>query len=161
MVPDYFQTIAEIAVAIVGFSGIIALFSERLEIAGSPINRTRFVDLVTAGFGAVFLSLIPHALNPFFENEQLFWKVLSLIMFAWFIGSLILLSILGKDAKFESKWFMIFPIIGSLIAGLLLWVTFGDSELEYGSMYFVGLLYLVVIASMQFSTLLLKSVWST
>jgi len=153
---DY-QTVAEVAIAIVGFSGIIALFSDRLEIRGDVGNRTRFIDLLLAGFGAVFLSFLPAALANFIGSEETLRRVCDISMATWFIGSLILLIRLGRGARPESKLLMIFPLLGVSLAVSLFLSAFGVFSLGLGSLYFVALLFLLAVSASNFWLLVLKA----
>ena len=153
---DY-QTVAEVAITIVGFSGIVALFTDRLGIRDNPQNRLSFIDLLSAGFGAVFLSFLPTALGNFIGDEEILWRVSDISMAMWFLGSLVLLFLVGKGTKPESRLIVILPVLALSLAVSLFLSGIGLLSLNMGSLYFVGLLFLLAMSAMQFCVLILKS----
>lgn len=74
---DLLIVFAEIAVAIAGFSGIIATFQLR---DGHIPRRSVLAGLgyiVNASFGAVYLSLLPLVLHFFGLSDSLIWSIAS------------------------------------------------------------------------------------
>ncbi len=155
---NHLQTIAEIGVAIVGFSGIVALFSSNLKLK-LGINRLRFVDLLLSGFGSVFLAFVPSVFAYLQLSEPRIWWASEIAMALWFTMTLVLLFRLRRKSQPESKWFVIFPIIGVGLTLTLMLSILGLIALPGGFISFVGLLWLLGIASIQFSTLILKAVY--
>ena len=75
---DELLTIAEIAVGLAGFSGVIAAFTRRGDL--SAADRLRFVSLFVTAFAALVLAFVPIALAyGGFQAENL-WRLSSLIM---------------------------------------------------------------------------------
>jgi hypothetical protein len=75
---DGLLTIAEIAVTIALFAGVVAAFLHRGEL--HAVDRIRFVDLFTVAFEAVILSFVPIALSHLgFEGNRL-WVWSSAVM---------------------------------------------------------------------------------
>jgi len=56
------STLAEISIAIAGFSGIVSVFSQRRSGAWTPAERARLIGLLFTSFSAVFFSVVPFVL---------------------------------------------------------------------------------------------------
>ena len=85
---DELLTIAELAIGIAGFSGIIAAF---LQGGGlHPFDRFRFVNLFITVFAALVLAFLPLLLDGFISPEEKLWRISSGAMIGvwWFKGDL-------------------------------------------------------------------------
>jgi len=72
---DELLTIAEIAVGLAGFSGVIAVFIER---GGLPLaDRLRFLALFVTAFTALILAFVPIALAYSGFKDQNIWQISS------------------------------------------------------------------------------------
>lgn len=65
-------TIAEIAIGIAGFTGVIAVFAERGRL--SPADRLRFLGVFVTAFSALVLAFIPLALAHSGLRDQQLWQ---------------------------------------------------------------------------------------
>lgn len=84
---DELLTIAEIAVGIAGFSGVIAVFMEHGNL--SLADRLRFLAVFATAFSALLLSFVPIALQYLDLSAQAVWRSSSLIMAAWSVLGLV------------------------------------------------------------------------
>ena len=105
----------------------------------------------------MFLSFLPTALGNFIGDEEILWRVSDISMAMWFLGSLVLLFLVGRGTKPESRLFVILPVLGLSLAVSLFLSGIGLLSLNMGSLYFVGLLFLLAMSAMQFCVLILKS----
>jgi hypothetical protein len=82
---DELLTIAEIAVGLAGFSGVVAAFMQRGGL--SLLDRTLFLVLFSTAFVALFLAFVPIALaRAGLEGEPL-WRASSIAMgLVWIVG---------------------------------------------------------------------------
>lgn len=83
---DELLTISEIAIAIAGFSGVVAAFlqSDGLH----ELDRTRFINLFVVSFSAVGLAFAPIALYHAGLHGAVLWRCSSAIMLiAWVANS--------------------------------------------------------------------------
>jgi len=81
------MTIAEIAITIAGFSGLIAVFRPKEN--WSPQERFRLVNILFFCFGIVICSLFPIFSAEYFENKQDVWEV-SCLLYALIYGVLVI-----------------------------------------------------------------------
>ena len=72
-IPDSFQTIAEIALGLAGFSGLVVVLRRN---AGplDTIQKYRMSVLFALAFGAMFLALMPDLIVNLGAGEQTFWR---------------------------------------------------------------------------------------
>jgi hypothetical protein len=85
---DALSTLAEVAIAIAGFSGIVSVFGRRSSGHWSPAERTRLVGLLVMSFTAVFFSVVPFVLLSIPVSESTCWRSLSLLLAASRLGSI-------------------------------------------------------------------------
>lgn len=78
-IPGFFQTIAEISVAIAGFSGLIIALRKK---AGplSRVQKYRLQVLLLLAFGAMFLSLVPELLYYWRVPTATLWQVFGVLV---------------------------------------------------------------------------------
>ncbi len=75
---DALSTLAEIAIAIAGFSGIVSVFGRRSLGEWSPDERSRLIGLLHQSFAALFFCIVPFALLAVPVSEPACWRILSL-----------------------------------------------------------------------------------
>ena len=74
--PQYLQTIGEVGIGLVGFSGLILALRKSV----GPLNEVhkyRLQVLFSLSFGAIFLSFLPELLFTFEVKDDLVWKLAS------------------------------------------------------------------------------------
>jgi hypothetical protein len=156
---DHYQTLAQVAVTLVGFSGIVAIFSDRLNFAKDSENRMRLIDLLLAGFGTVFLSFLPYLLISLELGPPGLWRLSNLVIAGWFAFSLLLIRRVAK-APFNSLSYPIatvaFAIIGTILIIALVISALGVIESSASALNFFALIFLLSVATMQFCILLIK-----
>jgi hypothetical protein len=74
--PEYLQTIGEVGIGLVGFSGLI-LALRRSVGPLSEIHKYRLQILLSLSFGAIFLSFLPELLFTFGVSTSSLWKISS------------------------------------------------------------------------------------
>jgi len=79
---DALSTLAEVAIAIAGFSGIVSVFGRRSSGHWSPAERARLIGLLVMSFTAVFFSVVPFVLLSIPVSESTCWRSLSLLLAA-------------------------------------------------------------------------------
>ncbi len=150
--PD-FSTIAEIAVALVGFSGIVLAIGSGGH-GSEDIDRARLADLLIAGFGVVFLALLPTFFVLFLQQE-LTWRVVSGIFAAWFLLGIASFWIRMKADFVRAPANAFGSVIGAGFIIGLLGVCFGIWIEIAHAIYFAALLWGLFVAAMEFTLLLL------
>ena len=84
-VPDALSTIAEIALGLAGFSGVVVVLG-RQPGAFSKVESGRLVLLLVSSIGAMFLALLPLALAPLELSASLLWRVSAGTFIAFCLG---------------------------------------------------------------------------
>jgi hypothetical protein len=85
-VSDELLTIAELAIGIAGFSGVIAAFLQRGGL--HPFDRFRFVNLFATAFIALVLAFVPLLLEDIVPSANELWRISSGIMIgAWLLNA--------------------------------------------------------------------------
>ena len=86
---DALSILAEVAIGIAGFSGIVAVFGRRSSGHWSTAERVRLSGLLVQSFTALFFSVAPLILFSIPISEPTVWKSLSLLFTASRIQSLV------------------------------------------------------------------------
>ncbi len=82
------STLAEVAIAIAGFSGIVAVFGRRSSGHWSPAERDRLIGLLVMSFTALLFCVVPFVLLSIPVSESTCWRSLSLLLAISRIGSI-------------------------------------------------------------------------
>jgi hypothetical protein len=79
-------TIAEIAIGIAGFSGVIAVFLQRDGL--HELDRVRFINLFATAFTTLALSYVPIVVSHLAAEPEQIWRYSGGVMIVvWFVGS--------------------------------------------------------------------------
>ncbi len=154
------QIIAEVAVGLAGFSGVVAAFHRRSDDAWGPIDVMRFRIMLGTSLTALLLSLLPFALHHIGLSSTTTWATCS-AAFALYIAIVVPLDVrrgarIGSagDPEFRQS---IAIVIGSLLAGVFLLQVLNVLEIgfnrEVGPFVF-GLVVLVGVCAFMFLRLL-------
>ncbi len=123
---DELLTIAEIAVGLAGFSGVIAAFTQRGDL---PLaDRVRFLALFATAFAALVLAFVPIALAySGFEDQEL-WQISSATMLLAGLVSLVPYPFLVRRIRKEFKTPSMLPGVFLLVpAGVHLVVQLANA----------------------------------
>ena len=77
---DALSTLAEVAIAIAGFSGIVSVFGRRSSGHWSPAERSRLFGLLIMSFTALLFCVVPFVLLSIPVSESTCWRSLSLLL---------------------------------------------------------------------------------
>ena len=77
--PEYLQTIGEVGIGLVGFSGLILALRKSVGPL-SEIHKYRLQVLFSLSFGAIFLSFLPELLFTFGVRNDLVWNLASICL---------------------------------------------------------------------------------
>ena len=110
--------IAEIAIGIAGFSGVIAAFLQRDGL--HPLDRVRFVNLFATAFSTLALAYVPIVVSHLLDGNGEIWRYSSAVMIVfWFMNSLFgLLFVfpeLRKDTVNTAKYPSVLLLIPSFL----------------------------------------------
>ena len=152
-----FETIAQIAIGIVGFSGIVLAVRAPVIHELSAIAQAQLGDLFMAGFGALFFSFAPFWFYSLTGSSELSWRLAHFCLAAHYVVSLLVfLWRIRRDLR--ELWInLIFVPIGATFAAVMMLVAFGYLSSFAFSIYFLALLFLLFAAALEFVLL----VWSS
>jgi hypothetical protein len=154
---DVLPSIAEIAIGLAGFSGLVAAFSQRPGQAWKGDQKARIVFLIILSFGMITSALLPAAMSGVSGSPALVWGVPMVAYSALTLGLLGRWVVLSRRHGYELQFpFVSIPII---TAAALLQVAVLLSGLgvivPYSSTLFVfGLLAVLVFGANMFLALL-------
>src|SRR5689334_20011970 len=154
-----FTTIAQLAVGVTGFSGIVIAFNRqpgRL----SEFEAFRILFLFTNSLAAMFLSLIPFALHYMNWSDIAVWRIgnASVAVFEFvFVTILVSLSLkfLRQHRQLFNLFLFSFFVIGHAINGVAqLFSALERIDLPALSIFVFGLLWLLFHSAFQFGRII-------
>jgi len=142
----------EVAIAIAGFSGIIAVFGRRREGVWRAADQLRLRILLTASAVSLFFSFLPFVALDSGLSEALFWRLGSGAQAVWLISIALYrlkqASLSGVAQAMHAKMFIPLMIL-VLIAQITNATFYGVSWL-----YVVGVIFQLLVAFSSFTGLL-------
>lgn len=161
--PAILLTMAQIAVAITGFSGIVAafLFKETSEIRrGDAIGLAM---IVSSSLVAAFFSILPFIFFSFKLNEEFVWSLCSGLMSLNFMAYYIYFFIHLKKMKMKKSASRARIYTMSTIGGVVLTMNIFNAiafiyKGEFGP-YLIAIVYALTIISIMFYRLIIVPVW--
>jgi hypothetical protein len=88
---DILQTLAEIAVAFAGFSGVVAVFGRSDPANWSFADRMRFRTLIRSSLFAAFFCALPFCLFALHLSEEAVWRTASTFFAVYLIYAVFLI----------------------------------------------------------------------
>jgi len=139
---DALVVFAEVAVAVVGFSGVMAFVGKPTE----RVAQIKLKALVSGGVGVLVFSLLPIVVSLTSLEQDTAWRSLSGLMLAWIVIYYVLdrhdLALIGSDT--------VGPLLYAVGAGDLIMVvalvasTLGVPLLGHSFIYLASLLWMLV-----------------
>lgn len=157
--PDYFQTIAEIGIALAGFSGLLVTLRRR-EGPMDDTRKFRLRILLAMAFGALFLSLVPDMLMSLDLGEILAWRLSASVMLVFnavFVAWLVLAAKqIMRLAPEIFDWFAFSRTCAGHFAALILQVLIIVQAFPTATvgLYSVCLIWYLLHAAQQFMRML-------
>lgn len=149
------SSVIEVAIALVGFSGIVAAVGRRGAGHWSQVDQVRLQILLTAGGAALFFAFLPFTMIDAIDLS-LVWRICSGMCAIWMIGILVYrirqTSRLGMTEEVGYRLPFIIPhtvVVIILIANTLWFAS--------PSLYVVAVFWQTTIAFLTFVALLLDS----
>jgi hypothetical protein len=145
-------TVAEVSIALAGFTGVVAVLGNRRKHDWTAEERLQLRTLVETSLTALFASFAPSVLYLVFSSEPAVWRSANLILGTLHLANLIGFLRRAKEAKPTASQKGLLVIgIGMILAhflasaGVLPW---------YILIFIIGLLQQVFIAALNFVLLL-------
>jgi hypothetical protein len=153
--------IASVATAISGFSGVVAVFSERADGKWLPEVRFRTTNMLLLSLGACLLSFVPLAVELFRVTEPVIWMTSSCSLVAF--GSCYVVYTIIKLRKPALRrpgaliaWVRVVYFVCLGLAIALQALNIAGAWVERGPGPFItGLMLVLIPAGLQFTFLVL------
>lgn len=160
---DQLLAIAEVGVALTGFTGVIGALGMREHKALSEAARLQVWLMLEFSLGTVFFSLVPFASANFGVADTMTWSISSGLMAAFMLAHLIIVgprivALIRRDAWVGE---VVSKLTALLVVGLFLMQALNASAVfflpTYG-LYYLGVLLFVCLAAGNFVALM-AAVW--
>jgi hypothetical protein len=157
---DVLSLLAELATAIAGFSGIVAVFGRRSAGKWSPAESARLVGLLWLSLTAALFSVLPLVLLSIPVSEPACWRMLSLLLAASLVRPTAnVLRIISRtkatpigerESSLATSWFF---IVGDAAAIMALLVNAVAWAVPWP--YLAGILWALIQAAVLFARLVM------
>jgi len=153
------DTLANVAITLAAFSGVVVAFRVGGAHTWSPTELRVLWFLICDCFLVVFLALLPLPLALFNWSPDEVWGLCSALLGSWFIiGNL--LAVWGERRDRAAKQWVSIPVITPVIyvisivaflMGVALWLSVWDLVVPLGqAMFVLGLIVLLAFAAVEF-----------
>ena len=78
--PETLLTVAELALALAGFAGLVAAFQSGSIAAWGGFDRTRFSGMIELALGTALLALVPICLHALGASEATAWRIATALL---------------------------------------------------------------------------------
>ncbi len=157
---DILLTLAEVSVALAGFSGVVAVFGRRDPGTWSFADRFRFFALVHTSLSSLLLCIIPFGLLAFSLAEETVWSALSALFVVYnavvgfFTSRHFLAASSSERAEFTSG---VMPVMFAIFSPILVLSIYNVAVLGTFGPFLVALIYLLVQSSFLFARMLVSA----
>jgi len=159
--------IASVAIAISGFSGVVAVFAGRADGKWPPAERFRTRNMLILSLVACLLSFVPLAEELFQIPDQVLWMSASVLLLGFcaayvvYTVNMLRSPILRRPGTLV-MWVRVVYFICLVLASILQALNIAGVLVERGpAPYVSGLVFVLIPAGLQFAFLVLKSLTST
>ena len=153
------DTLANVAITLAAFSGLVVAFRVRGAHTWSPTELRVLWFLIGDSFLVVFLALLPLPLVLANWSPDLVWDLGSALLGSWFIvGNM--LALWGELRDRAAKRWITIPVVTpilyfiqllALVLGIVLWLSVWDLLVSGGqAIYVLGLIVLLAFAAVEF-----------
>lgn len=152
MTEDYLFTFAEIAVALIGFSGVVTILGHRGKGEWQKAEKVRLQALVEPSIVVLAGALMPSTLSLVMENNDLLWRLCNLIVLVMHLAAFT--AYIRRSGNTDTL------LSQKIMAGVAVavFVTLGLSVLgvmsQHQFTFALGLLLGIAVAIFNFSLLL-------
>jgi hypothetical protein len=153
------STLAEVAIALAGFSGVAVVFRLRGAHSWSPTELRVLWFLIGDSFLVLFFSLLPFPLALANWSQDALWGLCNALLGSWFIVGDVL-ALRGERRDRVAQQLVTVPVItpilyvmsiGALAMGIGLWLSAWDVLVPRGqAVYVLGLITLLAFAALEF-----------
>jgi hypothetical protein len=153
------NTLAEVAITLAGFSGVVVVFRLHGAHLWSPTELRVLWLLIGDSFLVIFFSLLPFPLALANWSDDALWSSCNALLGSWFIVGDVL-ALRGERRDRIAQQLITVPVItpslyvmsiGALAMGIALWLSVLDLLVPRGqAVYVLGLIALLAFAAVEF-----------
>lgn len=148
------RSLAEIAVALAGFTGIVVALEGRSSPLLAGDRRARLRELLLASLGVVFFAFLPTLLAGATGDQGSAWRASQLVLAVYHLLLMVIFfRSTGIRAFARSEWLALPPATAVVALQLTTGLGFFPEQLEVA--YLLALLWFLFIAGLNFVLLLL------
>jgi len=153
------RTIAEIATAFAGFTGVVLILGQRSTGTWSAAEASTIRVLLESSIGAVFFALLPIIILPSCSSPISGWRVSAALLTVYHVAAIARADLVARREAAQIvghrlDWGL---TIGGLISsGATAVVALGLAAGAAPLIYTLSLLYILLVAVLCFATLLLS-----
>jgi hypothetical protein len=154
------RSLSEVAVALAGFTGIVAVLGNRAGGRWGPLEWLRLRMLLETSLGVLFLSLIPGLLHQLAALQGLIWRIANGLQAVAHAAGIWVLYLRFRKLDLsqwppEERWLTVVLVPVSVTIVLFQASVALGNLYTYGFfLYLLGLIYLLAIAALHFVLLL-------
>ena len=153
------DTLANVAITLAAFSGVVVAFRMRGARTWSPTELRVLWLLVGDSFLVLFLALLPLPMALANWSSDAIWGLCSALLGSWYLVGFIL-ALRGERRDRAAQQWITIPVITpifygiylvALVMGIVLWLSVWDFLVPRGqAIYVLGLIVLLAIAAVEF-----------
>lgn len=147
---EIFQTLAEVAIGILGFTAIVIMFKTQ----HSKWNHDMFSGMIAHGIQAFLYSVLPFILVEYHCSQSTTWVVCCAVLGTLTFLQGISVATLDKNSKFISRLLMV--VTSTVVATLQFLNIFGILSQQEKGPYIIGIVWHVFQALIIFSMIVTK-----
>jgi len=151
---EFLFLIAELAVAMAGFTGVVAVFQQTEKESAKP-STVSFVTMLRSSLSALVLSLVPYLLFTLTDSAEITWVLAPwsiILVMGWNLRGYVIMGGLRNENRFSNR--VMFP------GGILVWLTnvLGAFQVFNAADTFVlAVSYQLIVSTHNFAKLVLVS----
>ncbi|UCC53921.1 MAG: hypothetical protein JSV68_08095 [Anaerolineaceae bacterium] len=153
------DTIANVAITLAAFSGVVVAFRVRGARTWSPTELRVLWFLVGDSFLVLFFALLPLPMDLANWSTDVIWGLCSALLGSWFFVGFFL-ALRGERRDRAAQQWITIPVITpvfngiyliALVMGIVLWLSVFDLLVSRGqAIYVLGLIVLLAFAAVEF-----------
>ena len=152
------RTLAEIAIALAGFAGVVLAIRSRRAIRDQKVNQARLRELLVTSFIVVFFAFFPPLMTGVLGDSPWAWRGPMLIFALAHLAALLSFMLaVGKEGSSDFSLAEWLSLPGAAVVIFLQFATaFGNFPDYVPEIYLLALLWFLLIAAMNFGVLLIR-----
>jgi hypothetical protein len=153
---DALLTLAEIALGLAGFTGVIVVFGRDPKAPWHPLDSYRVVRMLSSSLAALFFSLLPEGLRATGMPTVWTWRLSSALLLIYMVlsgrNALVAFRALDSEdrAQFNVRYFPIIVAGGTAVMLALALNAVGALWTPAYAVYYFGVLWQLGFAAFQF-----------